>query len=137
MASSAECPSNCTDLLFEAVRMNSVSKLQFAIGTYSEIQLMTSMTQCNEEGSFLPPLLIAIKKRNWSLIHEFLAIFKKFYVEPQSMPPMCYFSIDQLSNQIPITELIDFLINDITDENGLLFLAIVFIKSTSFTREDY
>jgi hypothetical protein len=114
--------------------MNSVSKLQFAKRTYSEIQLMTSMAECNEEGE--TPLLIAIKKRNWSLIHEFLAIFKKFYVEPQSMPPMCYFSIDQLSNQIPITELIDFLINDICDENWLIFLAKVFIKSTSFTRED-
>ena len=111
--------SNCTILLFEAVSKNSVPKLQFAIRTYSKIQLMTSMAQCNEEGE--TPLLIAIKKRNWSLTHEFLAIFKKFNCEPQSMPPMCFFSIDQLSSQIQITELIDFLINDITDENWLIF----------------
>ena len=96
---------------------------------------MTSLAQCNEEGE--TPLLVAIKQKNVSLVHEFLAIFKKFDREFETMPPMCFFTIDQLSNQIPITELIDYLIKDINNsDHWLPFLAQVFIKSTSFTRED-
>ena len=66
---SAECSEEtveCTRLVFEAVNKNSVSLLKSARYTYSEIQLVTSLAECNEDGE--TPLAIAIKSNYFSVV---------------------------------------------------------------------
>ena len=47
----------CNRLVFKAVNHNSLSKLQLAKSTYSPIELLNSLAQCNEEGE--TPLTVA------------------------------------------------------------------------------
>ena len=124
-------------LLFESITENSISKLQLTKRTYSEIELLTGLIQMNEKGE--TPLLVAIKGKNVSFIHELIVILKNFTRKTnkcQSQSPMCLVAIEQLSQQIPITELIEYFIKDIGDSDWLQFLAQVFIKSTLFTQQD-
>ena len=70
---SAECShetKECTRRVFEAVNQNSVSLLKSAIKTYSVIQLLTSLAECNEEGE--TPLAIAIKSDDVFVVDEIM-----------------------------------------------------------------
>ena len=68
MALSAERLEECNRLLFEAVNESSVSLLKFAKLTYSPVELLTSLTQCNEKG--VTPLVVAIKGKNVCVIDK-------------------------------------------------------------------
>ena len=59
---SAKCSKEtiyCTSLVFEAVNKNSFSLLRKVKNTFSKIQLLTSLAECNEKSE--TPLAIAIK----------------------------------------------------------------------------
>jgi hypothetical protein len=58
----------CTPLVFEAVNKNSVSLLTSVKNTFSKIQLLTSLTECNEESE--TPLAISIKSNYVSVLKE-------------------------------------------------------------------
>ena len=58
----------CNRLVFEAANEDSLSKLQLANGTYSPIQLLTSLAHSNGEGE--TPLVVAMKWKNVSVIKE-------------------------------------------------------------------
>jgi hypothetical protein len=144
---SAECSQEtikCNLLVFQAVETNNVSKLQFAKHNYSEIELVSSLAQCNEEGETLIVIaLIAMKGKNVSFIAELVTVLKNCDHTIDEKWQKLVFAIDQLSHHIPIVELIDYLIGDILykTQNSesikwLNFLAQVFIKSSSFSRQD-
>jgi hypothetical protein len=128
----------CYLSLVEAVKENSDDELDCAISVYSEIELLTSLVQCNEQGETL--LATAMKMKNVSIIHELVLKKCDFTIEENQLK--LSIAINQLSHQIPITDILGYLLNDncnlhITDKtNWLKFIAQVFIKSTSFTRQD-
>jgi hypothetical protein len=130
----------CYLLLVEAINENSKDKLERATSVYSEIELFTSLVQCNEKGETL--LATAMKMRNVSIIRELVLMLKEcdFTIEENQLK--LFIAFNQLSHQIPITDILGYLLNDnrnfhITDNtNWLKFIAQVFIQSTSFTRQD-
>jgi hypothetical protein len=131
----------CYLLLVEAVRENLEDKLDWATSVYSAIELFTSLVQCNGEGETL--LATAMKMKNVSFIHELVSsVLKKcdFTIEENQLKFLVAFN--QLSHQIPIMDILGYLLNDslntnITENtNWFKFIAEVFIKSTTFTRED-
>jgi hypothetical protein len=141
---SAEC-SEETELLktavLEAVKKNSVSLFESVRNTYSEIQLLTSLAECNEEGE--TPLAIAIKSNCVSVVEEMLRFLKNvpvvYCVEHQLK---ITFIIHQVLHQFPIKELIDILIHEkllrhrTCHVNWLIFIAKIGTKSISITRQD-
>ena len=141
---SVECSKEteeCTRRVFEAVNNNSVSLLVSARKTYREIQLLTSLAECNEEGE--TPLEIAIKRNYAFLVEEivlFLAnVLDHNIVKNHQLKPT--FVINQLLNQIPIKQWIDTLMTLIHDHKELrrkwlMFIAKIVIKSNSLTRKD-
>ena len=138
MALSAERLEECNRLLFEAVNESSVSLLKFAKLTYSPVELLTSLTQCNEKG--VTPLVVAIKGKNVCVIDKLVTWLLK--LNKQDFQQISSVVIDQLSHKIPIMEIIDYLIKDLHWRKGrcpsdhLEFIAQVFIKSTSYNRQD-
>ena len=136
MALSDECYLS----LVEAVKENSDDGLECAISVYSEIELLTSLVQCNEQGETL--LATAMKMKNVSIIHELVLVLKKCDFTIKENQLKLSIAINQLSHQIPIMDILGYLLNDncnlhITDNtNWLKFIAQVFIQSTSFTRQD-
>ena len=129
MALSAEC----TSLVFEAVKEESMCKrkLQLAKRRFSEIQLLTSLAQCNKEGE--TPLVIAMKRKNVSFIAELVNWISAGYLKKECQP-LSEKIIEQLSPHIPVViKIIDFHYNKL---HFLRFIAGVIIKSTSFTRQD-
>ncbi len=115
---SVECSEEneeCTRLVFEAVNNNSVSSFRDARHRYGAIKLLTSLAECNEEGE--TPLAIAFKRNYVSDVVEEIKRFLKFVLE------LCHdvvehqlklkLAINQLLlHQIPIKELINFLIHE-------------------------
>ena len=135
---SAECSEEtveCTRLVFEAVNKNSVSLLKSARYTYSEIQLVTSLAECNEDGE--TPLAIAIKSNYFSVVKELTTLLKRLH---NSNHNKLTFVINRLLHQISIKEFIDNLIHDQYRYNRhttwLMFISKTVIKSISLTRQD-
>jgi hypothetical protein len=109
-----KCQEVCTRLVFEAFLESDESsiytKLQFVIETYSEIEMLTSLAQCNEEGE--TPLVVAMKRKNFALIdHLKVFLFKCFSRAQEEYVLMCEAAIDQLSHQIPIVEFTELFIS--------------------------
>jgi hypothetical protein len=101
---SAECSEEteeCTRRVFEAVDNNSISLFKSARYRYSEIQILTSLAECNQEGE--TPLAIAIKRNYVSVVEEIVAFLENVLdsniVENEIKPT---FVINQLLHQIPI-----------------------------------
>jgi hypothetical protein len=118
--------------VFQAVEENSVSILQLAKNAYSENQLLASLVQYNKKGE--TPLVIAMKGKNVSVISELVTVLQKCDYKIYKFHLM--FVIDQLSHDFPILEIIDWILKDNYSYRWLKFIAKVFIKSPSFTRED-
>ena len=75
---SVECSKEneeCTRRVFEAVNNNSFFLFISATNTYSEIQLLTSLAECNDEGE--TPLAIAIKSNYFSIVKELTTLLKR------------------------------------------------------------
>lgn len=136
MASSDECYL----LLVEAINENSEDKIYKAKDLYSAFELFTSLVQCNEEGETL--LATTMKRKNVSIINELVSVLMEcdFTIEENQLK--LFTALNQLSRQIPTTDILGYLLNDsldlqcITDPNWFKFIAQVFIMSTSFTRQD-
>jgi hypothetical protein len=97
-------PRNSTPLVFEAVNKNSFSLLRKVKNTFSKIQLLTSLAECNEKSE--TPLAIAIKSKFVLVVKE----IKKFLINvPNDVEHQLKFTlvINQLLHQVPIKELID------------------------------
>ena len=121
---SAECShetKECTRRVFEAVNQNSVSLLQSARKTYSEIQLLISLAECNEEGE--TPLAIAIKSNYVSVVDEIMRFMELDCNIVENEFKLTFVINQLLLQQIPIKELIDVLIVADTD---------IFLKSTEW-----
>nr|CAH0108920.1 unnamed protein product [Daphnia galeata] len=139
---SAECShetKECTRRVFEAVNQNSVSLLQSARKTYSEIQLLISLAECNEEGE--TPLAIAIKSNYVSVVDEIMRFMELDCNIVENEFKLTFVINQLLLQQIPIKELIDVLIVADTDiflksTEWLMFIAKIFLKSNSLTRQD-
>ena len=137
MASSDECYL----LLVEAINENSEDKIYRAKDLYSAFELFTSLVQCNKEGETL--LATAMKRKNVSIIHELvISVLKECDFTLEENQLKLFTALNQLSRQIPTTDILGYLLNDsldlrcITDPNWFKFIAQVFIMSTSFTRQD-
>ena len=134
MASSDECYL----LLVEAINENSEDKIYRAKDLYSAFELFTSLVQCHEEGETL--LATAMKRKNVSIIHELvISVLKECDFTLEENQLKLFTALNQLSRQIPTTDILGYLLNDsldlrcITDPNWFKFIAQVFIMSTSFT----
>jgi hypothetical protein len=82
---SAKCSKEtkyCTPLVFEAVNMNSFSLLRKVKNTFSKIQLLTSLAECNEKSE--TPLAIAIKSNFVFVVKE----IKKFLINVPKVKPL-------------------------------------------------
>ena len=73
----ASVSDKCFLFLVEAIKENSKDKLESAKSNYSEMELFTSLVQCNEEGETL--LATAMKMKNVSIIHKLVSMLKKCY----------------------------------------------------------
>ena len=133
---SAKCSEEteeCTRRVFEAVNNNSVSSFISARNTFSEIQLLNSLSQCNEKGE--TPLAIAIKSNYVFVVKEIM----KFLINvPDNFEHQLKstFVINQLLRQIPIKQLIDTLIHEQFEPKWLMFISKIIIESNSLTQED-
>ena len=138
---SAECSEDtkeCTRRVFEAVNQNSVSLLKSAIKTYSVIQLLTSLAECNEEGE--TPLAIAIKSDDVFVVDEIM-LFLEYDCNIKENQLQLTFVFNQLLlHKISIKELIEDLILYRFQSDRmtmwLMFIAKIFHKSNSLTRQD-
>ncbi len=135
----------CTRLLFEAVNEKSVLKFRLVESTYYPFALLNSFIERNEEGE--TPLVVAMKSRNGSLIDKLVKFLSRngsdFYnadidFEHEDWQLMCLQIINSLSNEIPIVEMIEYLIKqDLSESHWMAFIVRkVFITSTSFTRPE-
>ena len=139
---SAKCSEEteeCTRRVFEAVNNNSVSSFISARNTFSEIQLLNSLAQCNEKGE--TPLAIAIKSNYVSVVKEIVSFLKNALNRNiEEIQLKLTFVINQHFQQIPIKELIDILIHDryrySKQTKWLMFIEKIVIESISLTRQD-
>ena len=133
MASASSKTEECIRLVFEAVNKNSFSLLRKVKNTYSGIQLLTSLAECNEKGE--TPLAIAIKSNYVFVVKEIIKFLINVpdNVEHQLKPT---FVINQLLQQIPIKQLIDTLIHEQFNPKWLMFISKIIIESNSLTQED-
>ena len=103
---SAKCSEEteeCTRRVFEAVNNNSVSSFISARNTFSEIQLLNSLAQCNEKGE--TPLAIAIKSNYVSVVKEIVSFLKNALNRNiEEIQLKLTFVINQHFQQIPIKE---------------------------------
>ena len=135
MASAESSDECCNRLVFEAVKENFVLKLLSVKRRYSKSQLLTSLIQCDEEGQ--TPLLIAMVKEDRCMIFELVLVLKNCDHQIEENWQKTLTAINQLSDCIPIMELIDFFTYDfLRDGDWLELLGQVFIHSTSFTRHN-
>jgi ankyrin repeat protein len=141
----------CNRIMFEAVNENSLSKLQLVKSTYSPIQLLTNLAQCNGEGE--SPLVVAMKMKNVSIIKEmvtWMLDYKNHSFHEKECKSMPIFIIDQFFLRVPVlhSEDLD------SDQYGhishginksvfsgdrkswLELIGFVFLQSTSLTRQD-
>ncbi len=135
MVSSSKRSEECNRLVLEAVNESSVSKLKQVTSTFTAIEVLVSIYQCNENGE--NPLVVALKGENVDLIEKlvgFLRYSQRFRIIERTRVPLNLF--DKLSNQIPITQLIEHLFDEFYEIAWLEFLGQVFIESTSFTRQE-
>nr|CAH0112565.1 unnamed protein product [Daphnia galeata] len=151
---SAECSlkiEECTRRVLESVSMNLVTLFESAIETYSEIQLLNSLANCNEEASSLhfhlceTPVAIAIKSDCVPVVKKMMAFLRNALaqniVENQLK---ITFIIHQLLHKFPIEELIDNLIYDpiplyrreIRPHQWLMFFANIVTNCKKITRQD-
>ena len=136
----ASVSDECYLLLVEAVYENSEDKLDDARSNYSEIELFTSLVQCNEQGETL--LATAMKMKNVSIIYELVTMLRNCDLTIEENKLKLFIAFDQLSHHIPIADILGYLLDDhhiywhITDTDWFKFIAQVFIQSTSFTRQD-
>jgi ankyrin repeat protein len=121
----------CTRRVFEAVTQNSLSLMKSARYKYSDIELLSSLAKSNEEGE--TPLAIAMKAKNVPVIKELMKVLRNCDRKICKYHRMSI--IDQLSQHIPIEELIEHLQVTYSDK-WLDFILQVFTKSTAFTRQD-
>ena len=139
---SAKCSEEteeCTRRVFESVNNNSVSSFISARNTFSEIQLLNSLAQCNEKGE--TPLAIAIKSNYVSVVKEIVSFLKNALNRNiEEIQLKLTFVINQHFQQIPIKELIDILIHDryrySKQTKWLMFIEKIVIESISLTRQD-
>jgi ankyrin repeat protein len=131
----------CNRLVFEAVKEDSLSKLQLAKTTYNPIQLLTSLAQCNEEGK--TPIIVAMERGNDSVIKKLVTWMSKDktnFLKNEEWRPIYIIIIDQLIHHIPVIELISHLIvnpHDPISREGLVeLIGLLFLQSTSLSRQD-
>ena len=133
---SAKCSKEteeCTRLVFQAVYKNSFSLLRKVKNTYSGIQLLNSLAECNKKSE--TPLAIAIKSNYVFVVKEIMKFLINVpdNVEHHFKPT---FVINQLLHQIPIKQLIDTLIHEQFKPKWLMFISKIIIESNSLTQED-
>jgi hypothetical protein len=126
----------CTALLVRAVNENSVALIKFVKRFYSEHQLLASLVQCNEAGE--TPLVIAIRERNVRVIDELVKVMINCDKTIEENQLKLSIAIHQLSQQIPIIELIGYLMSKLhqISYKWLDFIAQVFKESSSFIQND-
>jgi hypothetical protein len=80
-----------------------------------------------------------MKRKNASIIHELvISVLKECDFTLEGNQLKLFTALNQLSRQIPTTDILGYLLNDsldlrcITDPNWFKFIAQVFIMSTSF-----
>ena len=135
MTFSAKGSEVCNYLLFKAAHHNSLSLLKSAKRTYTLVELLDSLALCNEEGE--TPLLFAMKRQNVAAIDEFMTWLKEMIFESDECKLKVVEIIYQLSQRIPVIELVAHIIKDRSCTfDWLECCAQVVIKSTSLTRQD-
>ncbi|XP_046649292.1 uncharacterized protein LOC124340729 [Daphnia pulicaria] len=138
---------DCSRLLFEALGECSTDKLKLVICTHSVDDVSHSLLQRNDDGE--TPLVVAMKSKRSSLalqcVEELVDFLQRWHSpllddgEDQDSYDNNYtlFAkiIDELSNSVPILDVMDHLINDHCSVAWLDLVAHVFSSSTTLTRE--
>jgi hypothetical protein len=127
MASLSVC-----ELIFQAVNSSSVDSLREILYKYGLLSVMKNIGICNEDGE--TPLLLAIRLKHFGL-RDFLVDLLKESIRDEDCPQCLFSIIHQLSEKLPRTEVIGYLVKT-TDNLFWLEVVLKSIMSSSITRSE-
>lgn len=127
MASLSVC-----ELIFQAVNSSSVHSLREILYKYGLLSVMKNIGICNEDGE--TPLLLAIRLKHFGL-RDFLVELLKESIRDEDCPQCLFSIIRQLSEKLPRTEVIGYLVKT-TDNLFWLEVVLKSIMSSSITRSE-